>query len=287
MVLIDDPEKTVIEPLFAAELEPVYDFELMQGSGHLRGWKVTEKHLLDQVGSALGRLAEKDRFQKRYDIDDDEVMLYAMGDGNHSFATAKAIWERLKSEAADSADIMDHPARYALVELVNLHDPGLEFEAIHRVLFDVDVEELLNQADAYYRQVGTPCRIEWCDDHDAAEAAARVAGAAHAVPFVAAGIHGLLKIDDPALTLEVATLQNFLDEYLKKHSRARIDYIHGEEAVTRLGSLQGNIGFYLPSISKHDLFRTIVRDGALPRKTFSMGEADEKRFYLEARRITR
>ena len=287
MVLIDDPEKTVIEPLFAAELEQVYDFELMQGSGHLRGWKVTQKHLLAQVGSALDRLAEKDRFQKRYDVDDDEVMLYAMGDGNHSFATAKAIWERLKSEAADSADIMDHPARYALVELVNLHDPGLEFEAIHRVLFDIDVEELLNQADAYYRQVGTPCRIEWYDDQHAADTAARVAGAAHAVPFVAAGSHGLLKIDDPALTLEVATLQNFLDEYLKNHSRARIDYIHGEEAVTRLGGLQGNIGFYLPSISKHDLFRTIVRDGALPRKTFSMGEADEKRFYLEARGITR
>jgi hypothetical protein len=287
MVLIDDPEKTVIEPLFAAELEQVYNFELMQGSGHLRGWKVTEKHLLDQVGSALNRLAEKDRFQQRYDVDDDEVMLYAMGDGNHSFATAKAIWERLKSETADSADIIDHPARYALVELVNLHDPGLEFEAIHRLLFDVDVEALLNAAEVYYRQVGTPCRIEWYDDHDAAEAAARVAGAAHAVPFVAAGSHGLLKIDDSALTLEVATLQNFLDEYLKNHSRARIDYIHGEEAVTRLGGLQGNVGFYLPSISKHDLFRTIVRDGALPRKTFSMGEADEKRFYLEARRITR
>ncbi len=287
MVLIDDPEQTVIEPLFEADLELAYDFELMQESGHLRGWKVNQQALLEQVGSALERLAEKERFQQRYGVDDDEVMLYAMGDGNHSFATAKAIWEQLKSEAADPADVMDHPARYALVELVNVHDPGLEFEAIHRVIFDVDTDDLLAQADAYYRQAGTPCCVEWYDDLAAANAAAEASASAHAVPFVAAGRYALLKIVEPTLTLEVATLQNFLDDYLQGQSGARIDYIHGEEAVTRLGSLQGNVGFYLPSISKHDLFRTIVRDGALPRKTFSMGEADEKRFYLEARRITR
>ncbi len=287
MVLIDDPEHTVIEPLFAADLEQAYDFELMQGGGHLRGWKVTQKELLEQVGRALERLAEKDRFQKRYDVDDDEVMLYAMGDGNHSFATAKAIWEQLKLKAANPADVMDHPARYALVELVNVHDPGLEFEAIHRVLFDVDVADLLDKAEDYYSRAGTPCRIEWHTALETASAAAEASGAAHAVPLVAAGRYGLLSIDDPALTLEVATLQNFLDEYLKNHPGVRIDYIHGEEAVTRLGGQKNNTGFYLPSISKHDLFRTIVRDGALPRKTFSMGEADEKRFYLEARRITR
>ena len=294
MVLIDDPEKTVIEPLFEADLEQAYDFELMQNGGHLRGWNVTQQSLLDQIGAALERLAEKDLFQNRYEVDDDEVMLYAMGDGNHSFATAKAIWEQLKSEAADGdaeasgyADIMDHPARYALVELVNVHDPGLEFEAIHRVVFDVDADDLLNKAGEYYRQFGTPCRIEWYDDFDATNAAAETSGAAHAVPFVAAGHYGLLQIDAPTLTLEVATLQNFLDDYLQSRPESRIDYIHGDDAVTRLGSQQGNIGFYLPSISKHDLFRTIVRDGALPRKTFSMGEADEKRFYREARRITR
>jgi hypothetical protein len=287
MVLIDDPEQTVIEPLFEADLELAYDFELMQNGGHLRGWNVTQQGLLDQIGAALERLAEKDRFQNRYEVDDDEVMLYAMGDGNHSFATAKAIWEQLKSEASDGDDIMDHPARYALVELVNVHDPGLEFEAIHRVAFDVDTEDLLNKAGEYYRQFGTPCRIEWYDDFAAATAASDAAGAAHAVPFITAGRYGLLRIDAPTLTLEVATLQNFLDDYLQSRPESRIDYIHGDDAVTRLGSQQGNIGFYLPSISKHDLFRTIVRDGALPRKTFSMGEADEKRFYLEARRITR
>lgn len=287
MVLIDDPEQTVIEPLFEADLEPAYDFELMQESGHLRGWKVNQQALLEQVGHALERLAEKERFQQRYGVDDDEVMLYAMGDGNHSFATAKAIWEQLKSEASDPADVMDHPARYALVELVNVHDPGLEFEAIHRVIFDVDADDLLAKADDYYRQAGTPCCVEWYGDLAAANVAAEASASAHAVPFFAAGRYGLLKIVEPTLTLEVATLQNFLDDYLQGQSEARIDYIHGEEAVTRFGSQQGNIGFYLPSISKHDLFRTIVRDGALPRKTFSMGEADEKRFYMETRRITR
>ena len=287
MVLIDDPEQTVIEPLFKEELEPAYDFELMQNGGHLRGWKVSQRKLIEQVGQALERLANLDRFQKRYEVADDQVMLYAMGDGNHSFATAKAIWEQLKADAADPAEVMDHPARFALVELVNVHDPGLEFEAIHRVLFDVDAEDLFNQADEYYRRTGTPCHVVWCEDLGAATAAVAASANAHALPFAAAGRYGLLQIDKPALTLEVATLQNFLDEYLKNRPQARTDYIHGEDAVTRLGRQQGNIGFYLPSISKHDLFRTIVRDGALPRKTFSMGEADEKRFYLEARRITR
>jgi hypothetical protein len=287
MVLIDDPEMTVIEPLFETDLEKVYDFELMQASGHLKGWRVAQPELLEQVANALEALARKERFQKRYKVTDDEVMLYAMGDGNHSFATAKAIWEQLKSDAADPAEVMDHPARYALVELVNVHDPGLEFEAIHRVVFDVSVEDLLEKADAYYLKAGTPCSVETYSGLDATTAAVEAAGAAHAVAFVTAGGFGLLRVDQPSLTLEVATLQTFLDDYLKSQPQARIDYIHGDDAVTRLGSQKGNIGFYLPSISKHDLFRTIVRDGALPRKTFSMGEADEKRFYLEARRITR
>ncbi|MDG5469343.1 DUF1015 domain-containing protein [Deltaproteobacteria bacterium IMCC39524] len=286
MVLIDDPEQTVIEPLFEADLEQAYDFELMQSSGHLRGWKVNQPQLLEQVGNALEALADKERFQKRYDVDDEEVMLYAMGDGNHSFATAKAIWEQLKTEASDPSEVMDHPARYALIELVNVHDPGLEFEAIHRVLFDVDADDLLEQAEEYYRQAGTPCSIAWHDDLASASAAAEHSGKAHAIPFVAAGRFGVLEIADPKLTLEVGTLQNFLDAYLENHASGRIDYIHGDDAVSRFGGQKSNVGFYLPSISKHDLFRTIVRDGALPRKTFSMGEADEKRFYLEARRIT-
>ena len=154
------------------------------------------------------------------------------------------------------------------------------------MIFNVDVNDLFNKARDYFRKSETPCQIESYDSLEEASAAAS-ADDAHAIPYVSEEGFGVLKVFNPSLTLEVATLQNFLDEYLASRPEVRIDYIHGEDAVTRLGSQKGNIGFYLPSISKHDLFRTIVRDGALPRKTFSMGEADEKRFYLEARKITR
>jgi hypothetical protein len=284
MVLIDDPECTVIEPLFAAELPPLYDFELMQQGGRLRGWHVDEPALIAQVGRALTRLADPQRFAERYGSD--RVMLYAMGDGNHSFATAKAIWEQLKAAAPDPKAIMAHPARYALVELVNVHDPGLEFEAIHRVLFEVDVDNLLACAKAHFSAVGTPCRIDWVAD--AAEGVAQAATHAdgHAIPFITGGRHGLLTVERPHLLLAVATLQEFLDAYLAAGGRGHIDYIHGADAVERLSASAAAIGFLLPALSKHELFRTIVRDGALARKTFSMGEADEKRFYLECRRIS-
>lgn len=285
MVLIDDPERTVIEPLFAAELPALYDFELMQNGGRLRGWHVDEPALIEQVGRALERLADPRRFHERYGSD--QVMLYAMGDGNHSFATAKAIWEQLKAAAPDREAIMNHPARFALVELVNVHDPGLEFEAIHRVLFEVDAADLLDCARAHFAAVGTPCRIDWPADRQAVTAAvAATPAGSHAIPFIANGRYGLLSVDRPHLTLAVATLQEFLDAYLAAGGRGHIDYIHGESAVERLSAGPDAIGFLLPALSKHELFRTIVRDGALARKTFSMGEADEKRFYLECRRIS-
>ena len=287
MVLIDDPEFTVIEPLFEGDLPLLYDFELMQGGGHLRGWHVAGEALLGQVAERLGRLAEPERFRRRYEETGEEIMLYAMGDGNHSFATAKAIWETLKAEADDPAALRNHPARYALVELVNLHDPGLEFEAIHRVVFDVDAEAMAAAARDFYAAAGTPCQWRWLPDGRTAAAEQNAAPAGtHAIPLVAGDRHGLLTVVEPAYTLVVATLQAFLDDFLEKQTRARIDYIHGDAAVVRLGSAPGAVGFSLPAISKHELFRTIVKDGALPRKTFSMGEADEKRFYLEARRIT-
>lgn len=284
MVLIDDPERTVIEPLFDRELPELYNFELMQNGGHLRGWHVDEPVVLEQIGKALERLADPQRFQERYGSE--QVMLYAMGDGNHSFATAKAIWEQLKANAPDPAAIMDHPARYALVELVNVHDPGLEFEAIHRVLFDVDAADLFASAEQYFAAAGTPCRVDWLADTAAVEAALAAAPAgSHAVPFIAGGRHGLLTVAQPRLTLAVATLQAFLDDYLADGTHGHIDYIHGADAVERLSAPADAVGFLLPAISKHDLFRAVVHEGALARKTFSMGEADEKRFYLECRRI--
>jgi len=289
MVLIDDPRQTVIEPLFAKVDAPVYDTELMFGGGRVRGWQVAAPELLEQVAAALRELAAPQAFAERYAVDDKPVVLYAMGDGNHSFATAKAVWEEIKRNAADPAAVMDHPARYALVELVNVHDPGLEFEAIHRVLFDVDPQALLDELKQASDAAGSPLTVIRCADRVelAARSALETGNGRHLIPFVDAKGCGLLVVEKPAFHLAVATLQHLLDGYLAGRRGPRIDYIHGDEAVTRLGSAPNRIGFYLPSISKHDLFKTIILDGALPRKTFSMGEADEKRFYLECRRIVR
>lgn len=289
MVLIDDPERTVIEPLFARNLELAYDFELMENGGHIKGWRVNDAASLAQVGAALAQLADPARFAEKYQVAGPAPVLYAMGDGNHSFATAKAIWEKLKAEATDKAAIMDHPARYALVELVNVHDPGLEFEAIHRVIFNADLTAMTAQAGAFYAAQGAIFRCERCIDPvaSAEKAQALKQAGRHLIPFVAGAECGLFVIDQPPLHLEVATLQTFLDHFLTENRAARIDYIHGEAPVSALGGKSGNIGFYLPAISKYDFFKTIILDGALPRKTFSMGDADEKRFYLECRRIVR
>jgi len=287
MVLIDDPERTVIEPLFEKKLEKAYDVPLMLNGGHVKGWHVNDSETVGQVTKALAKLADPDHFSKRYNVQDKPVVLYAMGDGNHSFATAKAIWEELKKTASDKKAIMNHPARFALVELVNVHDPGLEFEAIYRVVFDVDSENLLASMTEFCAKQGASVTLHRCVDQVelAARQACETGDNKHLIPFVDATGPGLLVVANPSFHLTVATLQSFLDDYLAKNSKARIDYIHGDEPVSRLGSQPGNIGFFLPSISKHDLFKTIILDGALPRKTFSMGEADEKRFYLECRKI--
>ena len=284
MVLIDDPQRTVIEPLFNEKLETVYDFDLLESGGHLKGYRVDQPELITQVATALEQLADPAAYHKKYQVDG-EVMLYAMGDGNHSFATAKAIWKKLKEEAADPAEVMNHPARFALVELVNVHDSGLEFEAIHRVLFNVNCVYLRQQMEAFFAARNTPLSFSFCADLAEAEAVAGSKEDVHAFPIILGGRFGVCTVENPEFTLPVATLQVFLDYYLQDNPTARIDYIHGEKTVTDLGSQIGCVGFYLPAISKHDLFKTIVLDGALPRKTFSLGEADEKRFYLECRRI--
>lgn len=286
MVLIDDPGQTVIEPLFKEELPSLYDFELMAGGGHLRGWQVSDKGLLEQVAGALAALADQDRFSERYQVKNEAPLLYAMGDGNHSFATAKAIWERLKAEAPDQDAIRNHPARWALVELVNLHDPGLEFEAIHRVLFGIEGTELLTQMESFFERQGHS--FIWRELPSVEAVITEVDNASgndlHRIPLVAGGRCGVAEISAPSSNLVVGTLQPFLD-LLETTDGVRIDYIHGAEVVTELGCQSGNAGFFLPAISKFELFRTILLDGALPRKTFSMGEADEKRFYLECRKI--
>jgi len=288
MVLIDDPERTVIEPLFDMNLEKIYDFELMMGSGNIEGYRLVKENTINSIAEKLSKLADLETFNQKYNVKDQPVLLYAMGDGNHSFATAKSIWEELKKNAKPTEEIMSHPARYALVELVNLHDVGLEFEPIHRVVFNVDTKDMFNNMGEFYAGHGSELLIRTFSSKLKAETAAKKARGNnfHAVSFVTHETDGVLVIKDPKFTLEVATLQSFLDSYLVDKQNAKIDYIHGKEVVSELGSKLGNVGFFLEPMSKHDLFKTIILDGALPRKTFSMGKADEKRFYLECRKIT-
>jgi hypothetical protein len=282
LVLIDDPERTVIEPVAAAKtrLEKLYDFELMLGSGHLSGYAVQEE-LENQIVAALRELAKPDTFAAKYGLDNDQpVLLFAMGDGNHSLATAKAIWEKIKPQVG-----MEHPARYALVEIENVHDEGLEFEPIHRVLFGLrrDLSEALQQTFGehfHYRSVASADEMVHAVDS--------AAGETHVIGLVGGGTStgfGVVEISHPSSNLPVGTIQPFLDAFLQEGGADKIDYVHGKEITVELGSQPNNAGFYLPAMKKSDLFKTVILDGALPRKTFSMGEAHEKRFYMEARKI--
>jgi hypothetical protein len=286
MVLIDDPSRTVIEPLFDQSPNEIYNFELMMNSGHIKGYAIDTPELIQQVADALEKLASPEVFTQKYNITDDahsDPLLYAMGDGNHSLATAKAIWEKIKEDADDVNSVMDNLARYALVELVNIHDKGLVFEPIHRLIFDVKPEQLLTDMQTHF---DGKCSIHRCDNQADMETKANTAKGEnkHIVPFNDANGYGYIQIDNPSYTLELASLESFLNDYLEKVG-GKVDFIHGEEVMHELGVKEGNMGFFFPPISKNSLFKTIIFDGVLPRKTFSMGEADEKRFYLEARKI--
>ncbi|WP_298007772.1 DUF1015 domain-containing protein [Anaerolinea sp.] len=280
LVLIDDPQQTVIEPLVEArkKFSRLYDTDLMFDSGHLTAWAVPDGPCEEQVISALRALANPETFRSRYGVGEDKgVLLFAMGDGNHSLATAKAIWEKIKGQVG-----MNHPARYALVEIENVHDHGLEFEPIHRVLFQCKE----SPAEALKQFFGDTVQISPIE-HAAAmiEQVKHPSSPLQTIGMVTAEGYALVTFTRPTSNLPVGTLQGFLDAWLKSGSAAKIDYVHGDDVVVRLGSQLGNVGFYLPAISKHDLFKTVILDGVLPRKTFSMGEARDKRFYMEARRI--
>lgn len=280
MVLIDDPEMTVIEPLFGQRLTKLYDFELMMNGGHLRGYHVVHPKTIEAVGKSLARLADPARFSDRYGVRDSDVLLYAVGDGNHSLASAKLFWEQVKSQAQDKAAVMAHPARYALVELVNVHDRGLEFEPIHRVLFNVNPTKVLSAMEDFFSPKDSEVSVLSEGEPLPAEVA-RV----HVVEYMTADSRGRIVIRNPRWNLEVGSLQAFLDAYCREDTDAGIDYIHGDDVLGELSSRPSAMGFRLPVLSKHDLFKTIILEGVLPRKAFSMGHADEKRYYVECRKI--
>jgi hypothetical protein len=281
LVLIDDPQSTVLEPLAAekSRLTRLYDFDLMLGSGHLSGFAVPqawEGHVM----AALRALARPEAFSARYGVAaDTPVLLFAMGDGNHSLATAKAVWEQEKPHLRP-----DHPARYALVEIENVHDAGLEFEPIHRLIFGLKKPLLPALLDFFgaARCIPVPSAEMMQRRVDEQRGDHQLIGLVSGTP---GSTFGVLEIDHPGSNLPVGTLQSFLDAFLKTGGADRIDYVHGAQVVCSLGAQPGNAGFYVPGMEKPDLFKTVILDGALPRKTFSMGEAHEKRFYMEARKI--
>ncbi len=280
LVLIDDPGFTVIEPLleYRSSLQKLYDFELMLGSGHLTGYFINNPRIEQGIIGALKELAAPDTFSSKYGLTGDQnPLLFAMGDGNHSLATAKAIWEKIKSRAG-----MSHPARYALVEIENVHDSGLTFEPIHRVLFHVteDYHPAMRRFfgdDLAFEAVNNPAEM--------VAAVGKQDAPGQTIGILSEKGSEQARFRRPNSNLPVGTLQPFLDQWLKAKCAERIDYVHGEDVVMQLGQQPGNLGFYLPAMPKSDLFKTVILDGALPRKTFSMGEAKEKRFYMECREI--
>jgi hypothetical protein len=281
LVLIDDPDRTVIEPLGAAKdrLTKLYDFELMLDSGHLEGYGVEDPDLEAQVVRNLEALAAPAQFAQKYGVGSEQsVLLFAMGDGNHSLATAKAIWEQIKPQVG-----MEHPARYALVEIENVHDEGLTFEPIHRVLFGLQRDVLADMqahfgADYSYMPVAGKLEMTFKVDAAAGQVPQQIG-------VVTPEGFGVISLAEPTANLPVGTLQTFLDGFLKQGGAEKIDYVHGSDVVCQLGALPGNVGYYVPGMEKGELFKTVILDGALPRKTFSMGEAHEKRFYMECRKI--
>ena len=263
MLLIDDEKKDIIDSLdkVVTKDEMVYDVDLMQKGGHITGYKLKDEDVND-ILSKLDALADKNVFEDKYGVSDKGVLLFAVGDGNHSLATAKATYNKLKESNA-SLDVLNK-ARYALVEVVNLHSDALEFEPIHRVLFDIDTDDFMRELNKYYdiNKTKTGQKIH----------------------IITKGIDEDFYIDNPKSNLAVGSIQLFIDEYLENH-KGRVDYIHGDDVTRSLGKKENNIGILLPKMEKNDLFKTVILDGALPRKTFSMGHSYDKRYYLEARKI--
>ncbi len=254
MILIDDPQLTVIEEITKkrSSLKKLYDFELMLGGGRAAGY-LMDADDISKTDSALAQLKEKSG-----------GLLYAMGDGNHSLATAKAFYEELKKQSPDM-DTQKCPARYALAEIVNLHSPALNFEAIHRIISDVDPDSLLAALDS---------RLGLAEETQGTRSFTWISG----------GRSTVYSITKPCSNLTVGSVQSVIDDFIRTNG-GKIDYIHGEDVVRELAKADSSAGILLPDMGKEELFPTVIRDGALPRKTFSMGHAEDKRYYIEARLI--
>ena len=240
MLLVDDPDKTVIEPLTAAAdtMEKLYDFDLMQNGGHIRGYKLSDKQV-DAVAKALEGLASDEAMQKKYGVSGVAPLLFAVGDGNHSLATAKAYWEELKKGLTPEQQ-QDHPARWCLAEVCNVHSPAIEIEPIHRVVFGITAHELYKAIDEWDKTQGD----------ETAPSQQR---------FAIADQNGelLVALQNPPAPLTVGSVEAFLNDFLHSHPEASVDYIHGSSTAMALASRPGQkaAAILLPDLAKADLFR--------------------------------
>jgi len=259
VVFCDDPAMDVMECAAASAGGLIYDTVLMEGGGRIKGWRIHGSGTT-AVRSALSVLGSEERLQSRYGNCGSPV-LYAVGDGNHSLATAKQVWEELR-DTLSPEERLCHPARYALAELVDLHEPSMVFEPIHRVLFDTDPAEYFSAAEAWFAPWKGRGRSFRC----------------------------LTQLGTRVLTVDgtigecIGLCEAFMEDYRAKHG-GRIDYIHGETEAADLCRAEGRAGLLMPEMDKSDLFPSIIRSGPLPKKSFSIGPARDKRYYLECRRI--
>ena len=263
-VFADDAENRLLAPLAerTAALPKLYDFELCRGGGHIRGWQVAGADAA-AAAAAVDALSDTDALAARYGGAAPAV--FAMGDGNHSLATAKKCWEELKP-TLNAAERETHPARFSLVELVNIHDAAIEFEPIHKVVFDTDAAGFIAEAKEFLTRPGA--------DVDAC----------HEIRLVRGGDEEALSVRGLTIGRLIAAAEDFCQNYIAAHG-GRVDYIHNDDTAESMGRRQGCAALLLPRMEKGELFPSIIRSGPFPKKSFSIGHAEDKRYYLECRRI--
>ncbi|MEZ4358384.1 MAG: DUF1015 domain-containing protein [Eubacteriales bacterium] len=268
ILLMNDEEDSVIGPVYRKKesLYSLYKFELMQTGGQVSGWFIDNEEEINEILESILNLKKNDK------------MLFAVGDGNHSLATAKAIWDEAKEDLSEE-EKKDHPLRYALVEIVNLYDPGISFEPIHRVVFNVEPSRLIVDLMEILKSKGYNTKVIY----------SRMKGEStdkmQVINFVTKESTGRIEILNPKFENEIETLQDILDDYMAKNDKVKLDYIHGEEAFDSLSRQYDCIGFIMPALNKDKLFDIVEKNGLLPQKSFSLGEPNEKRYYIECRLI--
>ncbi|MEG0251600.1 MAG: DUF1015 domain-containing protein [Christensenellaceae bacterium] len=267
MLMIDDEQDSVIGALHMQRKNMVYDFDLMMDGGRCQGWLFSDEKALDGMIDAIAGLKKHDN------------MLFCVGDGNHSLATAKTIWDDLK-QGLSAAQRENHPLRYALCEVINLRDRAVEFMPIHRVLFGTNAAGCAQFVVDRLREKGAKAKLifgRWRTEteHDGT----------FQIPFLYRDGAGKITIEEPRHPLAIGEVQDVFDEYIKRNPQTKMDYIHGDGAFEELARGYDNIGFYFEALKKSAFFDTIVKCGVLPKKTFSLGEAEQKRYYLECRAL--